>query len=69
MTILFKSVLAIPTRNKDESWFRNSMSYAVNQRFDCASKTVDTVYIFPNEFPDVLRCYILRVGYRDRHVV
>ena len=24
--------------------FRNSMSYAVSHRFDCASKTLDTIY-------------------------
>ena len=29
---------------KDECRYRNSMSYAINQRFDCAYKTLATVY-------------------------
>ena len=29
---------------KDECRFQNSMSKAVNQKFDCTYKTLDTVY-------------------------
>ena len=43
--LLIPVVLAILTRNKRRMSIPNSMSYAVNQRFDCAYKTLSGLEI------------------------